>query len=127
VPLSGEFCACDRQARRYRGLSRKGEANVHKEDRFKQHTRSVWRRSYEAYDRWSPQCRAAVAPAIDALVAELRACTNEAELHARYWEVGDWPADVLRRHPPCDAGPEALLQLEDAAFWLRLQELEQRK
>jgi hypothetical protein len=97
---------------------------VQKEDRFKQHTRSVWGQGHEAYDRWPAEWRAAIAPVIDALVGELRACTNEDELHARYWELGDWPADVLRRHLPCDPGPEALLEIEDAAFWLRCRELQ---
>ena len=97
---------------------------MHKEDRFKEHTRSVWHQSYEAYDRWPAEWRAAVAPGIDALVAELRACSNGAELHARYWEPGDRPGEVLRHHLPRDPGPEALLELEDAAFWLRWLELQ---
>ena len=107
-----------------RGLSRKGESNVHKEDRFKQHTRSVWRQGYEAYERWSGDWRDAIGPAVDALVAELRRCATEEELHRHYWEPGDWPSEVLRRHLPCDPGPEALLELEDACFWLRWRELQ---
>jgi len=97
---------------------------VHKEDRFKQHTRSVWQRSYEAYERWSAKWRAALAPTIDALVAELRRCDSEDELHARYWEPGDRPADVLLRHLPGDPGRDVLLELEDACFWLRCRELQ---
>jgi hypothetical protein len=97
---------------------------VHKEDRFKEYTRSVWRQGYEACERWAAEWRATLAPAIDALVAELRRCASEDELHARYWEPGDWPSDVLRRHLPCDPGPEALLELEDACFWLRCRELQ---
>lgn len=96
---------------------------MHKEDRFKRHTRSVWRQGYEAYERWPAEWRAAIAPAIDALVTELRVCASEDDLHARYWEPGDQPADVLRRHLPCDPGPEALLELEDACFWLRWRDL----
>jgi len=94
---------------------------VHKEDRFRQHTRSVWRQGDE---RWPAEWRAALAPAIDALVAELRSCASEEELHARYWEPGDWPSDVLRRHLPSDLEPEVLLGLEDACFWLRCRELQ---
>ena len=97
---------------------------MHKEDRFTQHTRSVWRRGYEAYERWPAKWRDAICPAVDALVAELRACVGEEGLHARYWEPGDWLSEVLRRHLPCDPGPEALLELEDAAFWLRCRELQ---
>ena len=96
---------------------------MHKGDRFKEYTRSVWRQGYDAYERWPAEWRAALAPAVDALVAELRTCASEEELHARYWEPGDWPAEVLRLHLPGDPGPEALLQLEDAAFWLRCREL----
>ena len=95
-----------------------------KENRFREYTRSVWQRSYEAYERWPAKWRDAAAPAVDALVAELRRCASEDELHARYWEAADWPSDVLRRHLPCDPGPEALLELEDACFWLRCRELQ---
>ena len=97
---------------------------MQKEDRLKQHTRSVWQRSYETYGRWPAEWRAALAPAIDALVAELRRCGSADELHARYWEPGDWPAEVLLRHLPCDPGSEVLLGLEDACFWLRCRELQ---
>jgi len=97
---------------------------VHKEDRFKQHTRSVWRQGYEAYERQPAEWRATLAPAVDALVAELRRCATEEELHRHYWEPGDWPSDVLRRHLPCDPGPETPLELEDACFWLRCRELQ---
>ena len=97
---------------------------MHKEDRFRQHTRSVWRQGYDARERQPANWRAAMAPAVDALVAELRDCGSEDELHARYWEPGDWSADVLRQHLPCDPGPEVLLELEDAAFWHRCRELQ---
>jgi len=97
---------------------------VPKENRFREYTRSVWQRSYEAYERWPAKWRDAAAPAVDALVAELRRCATEEELHRYYWEPGDWPSDVLRRHLPCDPGPEALLELEDACFWLRCRELQ---
>ena len=97
---------------------------MHKEDRFKEYTRSVWCQGYEAYERWPAKWRDVIGSAVDALVAELRRCASEDGLHARYWEPGDWPAYVLRRHLPCDPGPEALLELEDAAFWLRWRELQ---
>ncbi len=54
---------------------------------------------------------------------ELRRCASEDELHARYWDPGDWPAAVLRRHLRSDPGQETLLELEEAALWLRHQEL----
>ena len=94
-----------------------------KQDRFKEYTRSVWRRSCEACERWPADRRDAVWAAVDALVVELRHCASEDELHARYWEPGDWPAAVLRRHLRSDPGQEALLELEEAAFWLRDREL----
>ena len=94
-----------------------------KENRFREYTRSVWRKGYETYERWPAKQRHVATPALDALVAELGRCTSEEELHACYWEPGDWPADVLRQHLPSDPGPEALLELEDACFWLRLNEL----
>ena len=50
-PFGGVLRLPPGRRQRIRGLSRKGEANVHKEDRFKQHTRSVWRQGYEAYER----------------------------------------------------------------------------
>jgi len=96
---------------------------VSKEDRFKECTCSVWRQSYEAYDRCPSDRRDAVRSAVDALVVELRRCVSEDELHSRYWEVGDWSADVLQKHLRSDPGAEALLELEEAAFWLRFQEL----
>ena len=94
-----------------------------KQDRFREYTRSVWRQSYETCERWPADRRDAARPAVDALVVELRRCASEDELHARYWEPGDWPTEVLRRHLRSDPGQEALLELEDAAFWLRYREL----
>jgi hypothetical protein len=104
-------------------LTRKGGTNVSKQDRFKEYTRSVWRQSYEGYERWPAGRRDAVRSAVDALDVELRRCASEDELHACYWESGDWPAEMLRRHLRSDPGQEALLELEDAAFWLRYREL----
>jgi hypothetical protein len=97
---------------------------VSKENRFREYTRAVWRQGYEAHERQPAEWRAGVTAAIDALVAELRTCASEEDLHTRYWEPGDWPADVLRRHLPRDPGPEVLLELEDACFWLRCRELQ---
>lgn len=94
-----------------------------KEGRYHEYTRAVWWRDYETYERSPAERRNVAAPAIDALLAELRRCASEEELHRRYWEPGDWPADVLREHLPSDPGLEALLELEDAAFWLRYREL----
>ncbi len=97
-----------------------------KESRFREHTRSVWRQGFEAYqgrcDSWQQEAAAAV----EALLAELGLCDEE-ELHARYWEPGDCPAKVLLQHWPSDPGPETLLELEHAAFWLRCQELAEAK
>lgn len=98
-----------------------------KETRFREYTRSVWQRDYEAYDRRPASWRGSVAPAIEALLGELRRCTDEASLHAAYWKPGDWPAQVLLRNLPSDPGPETLLELEHAAFWLRWQELAEGK
>ena len=94
-----------------------------KQDRFKEYTRSVWKQSYEAYERLPADRRDAARPAVDALVVELRRCASENELHACYWESGDWPAEVLRDRLPSDPGVEKLLELEEAAFWLRYREL----
>jgi len=100
---------------------------VSKENRFREYTRSVWRQGFEAYQRRCDSWRRETAPAVEALLAELRRCASEAELHARYWEPGDWPAQVLLQHLPSDPEPETLLELEHAAFWLRCQELAEAK
>jgi hypothetical protein len=94
-----------------------------KESRFREYTRSVWRQGFEAHEHRCDAWHRTAASAIEALLAELRGCANEEELHARYWEPGDWPAQVLLRHLPSDPGPETLLELEHVAFWLRCQEL----
>jgi hypothetical protein len=100
---------------------------VSKETRFPKYTRSVWQRDYEAYDRRPASWRESVATAIEALLGELRRCADEESLHTAYWEPGDWPAQVLLRNLPSSPGPETLLELEHAAFWLRCQELTEAK
>ena len=98
-----------------------------KESRFREYTRSVWCQGFEAYQQRCDTWRREAAPAVEVLLAELRSCADEEEeLHARYWEPGDWPAQVLLRHLPSDPGPEPLLELEHVAFWLRCQELAER-
>lgn len=94
-----------------------------KETRFREYTRSVWQRDYEVYLERPVDWLESVAPAVEALLRELRRCADEEELHARYWEPGDWPAQVLVRHLRSDPGPETLLEVEHAAFWLRYREL----
>ncbi len=98
-----------------------------KETRFRKYTRSVWQRDYEAYDRRPASWRESVAPAIEALLGELRRSTDGESLHAAYWEPGDWPAQVLLRHLPSHPELETLFELEHAAFWLRWQELAEAK
>ena len=98
-----------------------------KEDRFKEYTRSIWRQGFEAYQQRCDTWRWEAARAVETLLAELRRCASEESLHAAYWEPGDWPTHVLVRHLPSDPGPETLLELEHAAFWLRWQELAEGK
>ncbi len=98
-----------------------------KESRFREYTRSVWHQGFEAHQRRCDIAQQETARAVETLLAELRRCGDEEELHARYWEPGDWPAQVLLRNLPSDPGPETLLELEHAAFWLRCQELAEAK
>ena len=93
------------------------------ETRLQQATRAVWRRGYEAYRACTPAWQEAVAPAINALLEELRDLASEAALQEYYWAPGDAPGVVLRRHLPPDADPGRVLELEEACFWLRLREL----
>lgn len=94
-----------------------------KATRLQEATRTVWRRSYEAYSQHTPAWREVVAPATGALLAELRRLMTEAALQDLYWAPGDAPGLVLRRHLPPDTDPEQVLELEEASFWLRLREL----
>jgi len=98
-----------------------------KESRFCEYTRSVWRQGFEAYQHRCDVWWGETAPAVEGLLAELRRCADEESLHAAYWEPGDWPAQVLLRNLPPDPGPETLLELEHAAFWLRWLELVEAK
>jgi len=100
---------------------------VSKESHFREYTRSVWHRGFEAHQRRCDVWQGETAPAVEALLAELRRCASEESLHTAYWEPGDWPTHVLVRHLPSDPGPETLLELEHAAFWLRWQELAEAK
>jgi hypothetical protein len=100
-----------------------GEVNVNKQNRHREVTRAVWRQSYETWmNRPEPE-RQAGAPAVNAVLAVLRGCGNEQQLHDRYWEPGDWPAPILLRQLPDDPGLDELLTLEEAAFWLRYLEV----
>ena len=92
-----------------------------KANRLRDATRTVWRRSYETA-RARPQWEHA-APAVDALLADLRRLTSEDALQAAYWAPGDAPGETLRRQLSIDLQPDELLELEEACFWLRLREL----
>jgi hypothetical protein len=94
-----------------------------KEDRFRIHTISVWQRGHDAYIALSETTQQVARRALDGLVAALRCCASEEELHACYWKPGDWATEPLQQYLPDRASPEFQLDLEDAAFWLRLQEL----
>jgi hypothetical protein len=101
----------------------KGATNVTKENRRREVTRAVWRQSYETWmNRPEPE-REVGASAVNAVLAVLRRCNNEQQLHDRYWEPGDWPAPFLLRQLPDDPGLDELLTLEEAAFWLRYLEV----
>lgn len=83
----------------------------------------VWRKSFDACQRRSSRCGEETTCAVAALLAELRQHTDEDSLVASYWEPGDWPGELLLRHLPAHPGSDGLLELEEAAFWLRYQEL----
>jgi hypothetical protein len=94
-----------------------------KENRFRDYTANTWREGFEALQRAPDPWREQATRAVEALLAKLRRYTTEDELHAAYWQVGDWPAASLLRHLSFNPGPDTVLELEDAAFWLRHQEL----
>ena len=94
-----------------------------KEKRFREYTANVWREGYEALQSRPDPWREQATRAVEALQGELRRYATEDELHAAYWQVGDWPAAFLLRHLSFNPGPDTVLELEDAAFWLRHQEM----
>ena len=96
---------------------------MQKESRFRLAVRAVWERSYEQYLGWPEERREAARPAVSALLARLGECGSEAELHLRYWEVGDPPGVLLGRHLPGEWDAGDRLTLEEVCFWRRLLEL----
>lgn len=98
--------------------------NVSKNDRFQRAVRGVWEHSHAIYVAWSVAQRAAVQPAVDALLAWLADAESESELIARYWEVGDAPGEVLKPHLPAGISPEAALTVQEECFWRRVSEIE---
>lgn len=96
---------------------------MEKEGRFQQAVRAVWERSHTEYLGWPEEQRAAVQPAADALLAWLGECISEAQLDVRYWEIGDPPGVLLRRHLADGFDADTRLTLEEACFWRRLVEL----
>lgn len=98
--------------------------NVSKNDRFRRAVRGVWEHSHAVYGEWTDAQRAAVQPAVDALLAWLADAESEGDLIARYWEVGDSPGEVLRPQLPAGTRPEAALTVQEECFWRRLTALE---
>lgn len=96
---------------------------MQKEGRFQQAVRAVWEHSHTEYLGWSEQRRAAVQPAVDALLVWLGECNSEAQLDIRYWEVGDPAGVLLQRHLPDGFDADELPTIEEACFWRRLDEL----
>ena len=96
-----------------------------KEERFREYTRSVWSQGFYDYQGRAIAWRQCVWPAVETLLTQLRRLTTEEELHGAYWEPGDWPGRVLLANLPCEPAGETLLQLEDAAFWMRYLEVEE--
>lgn len=94
-----------------------------KENRFHEYTVNTWREGFDALERAPEPWHEQATRAVDALVEKLRRYGSEDELHNAYWRVGDWPAAVLLRHLIFNPGPDTVLELEDAAFWLRHREL----
>lgn len=92
-------------------------------DRRNKYTRAVWRRSYHNHLALQEDERHALASAVAALLEHLRSLQTEAALVAAYWEQGDPPGRVLKAHLPAGFDDEALLDLEEACFWMRLREL----
>ena len=96
---------------------------VNEESSYHRAVHAVWERSLAAYQEWSGEQRQAVQSATDALLAWLRTCTDEDNLIPHYWEAGDAPGGVLRKHLSDAFDADDLLVLEEACFQLRLLEL----
>ncbi len=105
-------------------MSNEGNPNVSKNDRFRRAVRGVWENSHAIYAQWSTAQRAAVQPAVEALLAWLADAEGEGELIARYWELGDPPGELLKPHLPAGIDPEAALTVQEECFWRRVNELE---
>ena len=97
-----------------------------RENRRREVTRAAWQQSYETWTARPQAERRAGEFAVNTLLARLRTCQNEDELHDSYWQPGDWPSPVLLRQLPDDPGLDELLTLEEAAFWLRYLELREQ-
>ncbi|MCA9846336.1 MAG: hypothetical protein KC461_13255 [Dehalococcoidia bacterium] len=95
-----------------------------KNDRFRHAVRGVWENSHAVYTEWSDEQRAALQPAVDALLAWLADAASEGDLIARYWEVGDPPGQILKPHLPADLDAADALTVQEACFWRRINELE---
>ena len=94
------------------------------QERYRRAVRAVWERSFREYEGWSELTREAVRPAVDALLTWLEGAANEADLMRHYWESGDAPARILRRHLPSVFDAEDVFALEEACFWMRLDALD---
>ena len=94
-----------------------------KEERNREAVYQVWRRAFEDFQLGPADSREKQAPAMDALLTILRRYDSVDTLVASYWEPGDPPGALLLQHLPEDPGPDALLELEHATFWIRYQEL----
>ncbi len=95
-----------------------------KNDRFQRAVRGVWENSHATYVPWSDAQRAAVQPAVEALLAWLADAESESELIARYWEVGDPAGEVLKPHLPAGIDPADALTVQEECFWRRISEIE---
>jgi len=105
-------------------VSNEGNPNVSKNDRFQRAVRGVWEHSHAVYSEWTEMQRAAVQPAVDALLAWLADAESEGDLIARYWELGDPPGEVLKPHLPAGIDPADALTVQEECFWRRVSEIE---
>ncbi len=98
---------------------------MNKEGRFREYTRSVWSHGFDDYQDRASGWRQCVWPAVETLLTQLRCLNSEEELHAAYWEPGDWPGKLLLANLRCEPDADTLLELEHAALWMRYLELEE--